>query len=83
MPTKPISPLTETAAAVPRVAAMTTVSRSRATSTPEAARLGLADPEHVEQPPVGQQDPGRDDHVRQDQRDVGPGGQGQAAQDPA
>ena len=34
MPTKPISPLTETAAAVPRVAAMTTVSRSRATSTP-------------------------------------------------
>ena len=58
IPTKPISPLTATAAAVPSVAASTTVSRSRATIDAEAARFGLADPEHVEQPPVGDQQPG-------------------------
>ncbi len=37
MPTKPISPLTATAAAVPRVAAATTTNRSRRVSTPRLA----------------------------------------------
>src|ERR1019366_2233900 len=70
MPTKPISPLTATAAAVPSVAAMTTVSR-----TP-------ADPQPREQPPVGKEQRGSDGGVRQDDEHLGPRGERKAAEDP-
>ena len=47
IPTKPISPVTATAAAVPSVAATTSASRTRRTSTPEARRLVVAEVEDV------------------------------------
>ena len=70
IPTKPISPLTATAAAVPIVAQTTTARRTRPTWTPSVGRLLVADAQHVEQPPV-EQDPGqRDGDVRQENLDV-------------
>ena len=67
IPTKPISPLTATAAAVPTVAATTTTSRTRLTFTPSARRLLVADAEHVEQPPVQQEHDRADGDVRRDE----------------
>ena len=56
MPTKPMSPLTDTAAAVPRVAAATTIRRTRDELDPQRVSLVLADSQHVEQTPVREQD---------------------------
>ena len=60
IPTNPINPLTETAAAVARVAAITTTIRTRSTSTPSPAGLLVTDPQHVEHPSEQDQD-----HCRQ------------------
>ena len=54
IPTKAIRPLTETAAAVPIVAATTTTSRTRATLTPRLAASSSPTAEHVEHAPVEQ-----------------------------
>ena len=65
IPTKPISPLTATAAAVPTVAQSDDHQPHLADVHAEARRLLVADAEHVEQPPV-EQDPGdRDGDVRE------------------
>ena len=71
MPTKPISPLTETAAAVPSVAATTTIRRSRRDVDAELAASSSPTREHVEHPPV-QQHQDRATTSRADERDVGP-----------
>src|SRR5260370_41474449 len=82
IPTNPMSPLTETAAAVPSVAAITTVSLSLATFTPRVPASDSPNPQHVEQSPVGEQHGRGDQHVRQDQPDLAPGRPGQAAEYP-
>ena len=66
IPTKPISPLTETAAAVPAVAAATTSSRVRRDVDAEARRLVVAEAHHVEHAPV------EDQHDRADARCTAP-----------
>ena len=58
IPTKPISPLTATAAAVPIVAKTTIIEPRAADVDPEARRLLVADAQHVEHAPV------EDDHDR-------------------
>ena len=82
MPTNPISPLTETAAAVPRVAAITTVSRSRAMSTPRLAASVSPTRSTSSSRRWASSTTAATVDVRQDQQHVGPGRQGQAAQDP-
>ena len=82
MPTNPIRPLTETTAAVPSVAAITTTSRTLAHGRAERGRLVLADPEHVEVPAMGEQHDRGDDDVRQHQPHVVPLRRRQPAEDP-
>ena len=60
MPTKPISPETATAAAVPsEAAAIEQVAGSAAGAAPRLARLVVADREHVELAAVQQHDDAR------------------------
>ena len=55
IPTNPIRPLTDTTAAVPSVAAITTTSRTRADRSAERRRLVVTDAEQVEVAAVQQQ----------------------------
>ena len=70
IPTKAISPLTETAAAVPSVAAMTIVSRARATLTPRLAASSSPRLEHVEHAAVEEEHERAERDVRRAERDV-------------
>ena len=82
IPTKPIRPLTETAAAVPAVAATTTSSRTRPTLMPRLAASSSPSAEHVEHAAVQHDHERADDDVRRREPDVAPACGGEAAEQP-
>src|ERR1700759_1755114 len=82
IPTKAISPLTDTAAAVPSVAATTIVIRARPTSIPRLAPSSSPRLSTSSTPPVQHEHQRAHRDVRRADRDVVPGRRREAAEQP-
>ena len=82
IPTKPMSPVTATAAAVPSVAATTSASRTRLTSTPRLAASSSPRLSTSTHAPQREDHDHRDRDVREDQNDVRPARARDVPEDP-